>query len=1122
MSFRIIYGRAGTGKSEYCYREIAQKIKKENKILIITPEQFSFTAEKKLMDAIDTQAVFNAEVVTLSRMAYRVISEIGGKNETNLSKCGKAMLIYSILSNNKNELKFLGKTDENVDMLDTAITEFKKHGISVEQLKQEIENQEDIYLKNKLQDLNVVYSGFEEQLAGKYIDETDLLTILAENIDKTDMFKDAVIYIDEFAGFTSQEYHIIEKLIQIAKQVTITICTDGLHEIKNPDTDIFYSNEVTVTKLLEVAQNCDVKIEEIKLEETYRFKNSELKHLEKNLYENKPQKYNSQIKNIQLFLAKNQYSEIEEVARNVLKLVRDEGYRYRDISIITKNIATYSSLARAIFDKYDIPIFIDENRDLNQNIVIQYILGILEIFIKNWSYEAVFNYIKTGFSNIEEDDIFKLEKYCLKWGIKQNKWKKEFTYGNYEEKDKADIERLEQIRKDLVTPLMNLKYKIDENKTVEGISKAIYEFLVEQQIYEKVQIKIQELNEIGQIDLANEYESSIQTIIEILDEIVLVFKDDKITIDKYNQILKIGFKNSSLTKIPGTQDQVIMGDVDRSRSHKVKAIFIIGLNDGEFPSVRKDEGFLNDADREVLKQNGIELAKGTIDKLYEDSFNIYKAFTTAEEKLYLLYSSSDMQGKALRPSMLINKIKKIYPMLQEQSDVIERRSEILNKKTTYEELIINLNKLKEQDSIEKLWYYIYDYYQKNSEWNEKLKQSLKGLEYTNIPDKIDQNNIDRLYGNTLITSISKLERYRSCPFSYYLQYGLKIKPQEELKIQTLNTGTFIHEVIDEFFGTVREVGIKLEEITEEQLSEIINKIIDSKLGQNKNYIFTSTAKYRALVIRLKKIIKKALKYIIGTIVQSRFEVLGTEVEFGEKGKYKPIRLTLEDGKRIEIIGKIDRIDTAQGEDGKYLRIIDYKSSAKNIDLNEVYAGLQIQLLTYLDAACKEEDLMPAGVLYFSMLEQMIKSDKKLEQEEIEEKIRANFKMKGLILADVKVVKLHDKNLQNGNSALVPAYIGKDGELSEKKTSGVTAEQFNDLQKYMYTIIKQISKEILGGNIDLKPYYKDKKTPCKYCDYKSICSFNMGGCENSYNYIDKKSKEEILSKLAKGAPVCDNF
>lgn len=1114
MSLRIIYGRAGTGKSEYCYREIAEKIKADNQILIITPEQFSFTAEKKLMEAIDANAVFNAEVVTLSRMAYRVINEIGGRTETNLSKCGKAMLIYSILNNNKKELKLIGKNDENVDMLDTAITEFKKHGISIEQLKQEIDKQEDIYLKNKLTDLSLVYEGFENQLSGKYIDETDLLTILAENIENTDMFNNQYIYIDEFAGFTKQEYQIIEKLILVANQVTVTICIDELNIPKNPNTDIFYSNENTVNKLFEIAQNCGTKVEEIKLENKYRFKSNELKHLEENLYENRPHKYTNGVENIKLFLAKNQYSEIEEVAKNILKLVRDNGYRYKDISIITKNISNYSSLARAIFDKYDIPIFIDENRDLNQNIIIQYILSVLEIFTKNWSYESVFNYIKTGFSNIEEDEIFKLEKYCLKWGIKQNKWKKEFTYGKYEEKDKTEIERLERIRKDIVNPLMKLKSDIDNDKTAEGISKSIYKFLVEENIAEKINKKIEELEKVGQVDLVKEYQSSLQTILDILDEIVLVFSDDKMTIDKYAQILKVGFKNSNLTKIPGTQDQVIMGDVDRSRSHKVKAIFIIGLNDGEFPSVHKDEGFLNDLDRETLKQDGIELAKGTIENLYEDNFNIYKAFSTAEEKLYLLYSSSDVQGKALRPSMLINKIKKIYPMLQEESDVIETKAEVLNKKTTYDELIIQLSKLKEQDEIDKVWYYVYDYYKKDTEWNTKLEQNLKGLNYTNIPEKIEQTNIDKLYGNTLVTSISKLERYRSCPFSYYLQYGLKIKPEEELKIQTLNTGTFIHEIIDEFFEAVREAGIKLAEITDEQLAEIINKIIDEKLKQSQNYIFTSTAKYRALVVRLKKIIQKALKYIIGTLVQSRFEVLGTEVEFGENGKYKPIRLTLEDGKRIEIIGKIDRIDTAQSEDGRYLRIIDYKSSAKNIDLNEVYAGLQIQLLTYLDAACKEEDLMPAGVLYFSMLEQMIKADKRMEQEEIEEKIRANFKMKGLILADVNVVKLHDKKLEKGSSALVPAYIDKEGNLSEKKTSGVTAEQFEELQKYMYIVIKQISKEILGGNIDLKPYYKDKKTPCKYCDYKSVCGFNMGGCENNYNYIDKKSKEEILAKIKK--------
>ena len=1110
MGLRVIHGRAGTGKSEYCYNEISEKVKENSKILVITPEQFSFTAEKKLMDALSAEAVLNAEVVTFSRMAYRVINEIGGRTETNLSKCGKIMLIYSILNNCKKDLKFLGKTDENVDMVETAITEFKKHGISVEQLKKETENQEDIYLKNKLNDINIIYEKFQEQIAEKYIDETDLLTILAQNVDKVDDFKDNLIYIDEFSGFTSQEYDIIKKLLKIAKQVTVTICTDSIHDVKNPDIDIFYSNQITTNKILQLAEESQIKVEEVNLEKNYRFKTPELKHLEQNLYNLKSKIYSEEVKNISLFLAKNQYSEIEQVAKNIFKLVRDENYRYKDISIITKNIDTYANLARVIFEKYDIPIFIDENRDLNQNIIIQYVLSILEIFIKNWSYESIFNYLKTGLNDIEEDELFKLEKYCIKWGIKNNKWKKEFTYGNFDEKEKAEIERLEQIRKNIVDPLVKLKKEIDENKTAKGISKAIYQFLVDQEITKKIRQKQNELEEKGLIDLSHEYESSINIVINLLDEIVLVFKDDKITIDKFAQILRVGLKNSNLTKIPGTQDQVIMGDVDRSRSHKVKATFIIGLNDGIFPSINKDEGFLNDEDREILKSHGIELAKGTIDKLYEDNFNIYKTFTTAEQKLYLSYPSSDMQGKALRPSILVNRIKKIYPKLSEESDVIESKSEILNTKTTYEELINNISKLRENE-IEKIWYYVYNYYKKDENWNNKLEQSLKGLNYSNLPEKIEQKNIDKLYGNKLSTSISKLEQYRRCPFSYFLQYGLKIKPQEELKVKSFDTGTFMHEVIDEVFEIIKEEKIKLEDITEDKISEIVDKIIDEELLQNKNYIFTSTAKYRVLVIRLKKIIKKALKYIIQSLISSEFNVLGTELEFDDKGKYKTIKLQLENGKNVEITGKIDRVDTAQNEDGKYLRIIDYKSSIKNIDLNEVYAGLQIQLLTYLDAVCKEEDLMPAGILYFSLMEQMIDTDKNMELEQIEERIRKSFKMKGLILADIKVVKLHDKNLENGYSNLVPAYISKSG-LSEGKSSCVSKEQFKDLQDYMYIVIKQISNEILSGNIDLKPFYKNKKTPCSYCDYKSICNFNNGACLNKYNFIDEKSKQEILEKI----------
>ena len=1112
MGLRIIYGKPGSGKSEYCFSEISKLVEKEKKIFIITPEQFSFTAEKKLMDCLSSNAVMNAEVITLSRMAYRVISEVGG-NKNNLSKCGKAMLVYSILNKYKQDLKFLGKSDENIDLSITAITEFKKHGVTIDNLKEEINNTDDTYLKTKLSDMSLVYEKFEEKIINNYIDETDLLDILANSLQETKLVKDSVIYIDEFAGFTYQEYEVIKELIRQAKQVNITICVDDFNLNTNPDRDIFYSNKITLSKLLNLVEENKFKLEEsVALEKQYRFKTEELKHLSDNIYNIKSTKYEKDVENIELFLAKNEYSEVEEIAKKISKLVREENLRYRDISIITKNIENYSSLIRAIFNKYEIPVFIDEKRDLNQNVIVQYILSILEVLNRNFSLDSVFSYIKLGFLELEDDEIFKLENYCTKWGIKQSKWKKDFIYELDDENKKQQIERLNEFRKQIIKPLLDLQEKIKKEKTAKNITKEIYSFIQEQNIEEKIIKKIEKLEENNLIDLASEYKTSYKTILDILDEIIVIFNKEKMTLDEYSKILKIGLKNSGLGKIPGTQDQVIFGDVDRSRSHKVNTVFIIGLNDGVFPSVNKDEGFFNDLDREKLKQDGIELAKGTIDRLYEDNFNIYKAFTTAENRIYLSYLSADSEGKSLRPSTLIGKIKKMFPKLEEKSDVITKKYEIVNKIITYEELIENIAKLKNEEQIEEIWYDIYNYYKSQNDWNKKLEEDLNGLSYTNLPDKIKKENIDKLYGNTLNTSISRLEKYRSCPFSYYLQYGLKLKEKEQLKIKSFNTGSFMHETIDEFFDFVKQENLNLSELEEDEILKIVSKIIDEDLNLEKNRIFTTTVKYKVLVRRLKRIVSKALKYIIETIIYSDFNIDGTEIEFGKKGKYKPIVLELDGGKKVEITGKIDRIDTANSEDGKYLRIIDYKSSAKNIDLNEVYAGLQIQLLTYTDAICKQEDIMPAGIFYFSLLEQMVKAEKKITDEEIEDMIRKNFKMKGLIIADVKIIKMNDNTLKSGSSKLVPAALTASGSINEKWTNGVKSEEFKILQEYIYKTIKDISKEILSGNIDLKPYYKKGKTPCEYCEYKAICGFNSRQNNNCYNYIDQKSKDDILFKM----------
>lgn len=1123
MSLQIIYGRSGTGKTSYIFEEISKNINNGRKKYVITPEQFSFTAEKELLNSINkyqnSNAAINAEVLTFARMAHRVSQEVGGSNKTILSNCGKSMLIYSILSDKKNNLKFLNKSDKNIDMVMTQITELKKHGVTVENLQNLKEQITDKYLENKLNDIYTVYSKFQEKITNNYIDENDSLSVLSEQLEVADIFNNTEIYIDEFVGFTKQEYLIIAKLLKTANKVTITVNADELNTVKEASTDIFYSNKETVQKLLKVAKENKILVEQpMEFEVIQRFKNEELNHLESNLYSYPYKKYDKNLENIQLFLANNPYSEIEQVAKKIVKLVKNNNYRYRDIAVITKNIDTYSNLCKAIFNKYKIPVYIDEKRDLSQNILVKYLISILDIFAKNWSYDSVFNYVKSGFIDISLEDICMLENYAMKWEVKGSKWYKEdWNFHDEESIGKDKIDYINSLRRQIVMPLIKLKSNLSGNKTAKQISENLYNFLIENHIDKVLEEKIALLNEKQKVNTAAEYETSWKVVMQVLDEIVLVFGDENITFENYMQILKTGLGESKLGTIPMAHDEVTVGDVDRSRSHKIKAIFIIGLNDGMFPSSNKAEGFLNDADRAKIKDNGVELAKGTIERIYEDNFNIYKAFTTAEEKMHLSYSSSDMEGHSLRPSTLISRIKKIFPNLQEESDIINRKSEISTEENTFEELLINLREFRDGKQISPIWFNVYNVYSESPEWKDKLEMAIKALNYNNTPEKITKENIEKMYGDTLKTSVSKLEQYSSCPFSYYLTYGLKLNDKETFKVEAVDTGSFMHDVIDSFFKEIEEREINIKQLTDEELEKIVYEIISDKLKLNRNYIFTSTAKYKILSQRLKRIVTIAMKYIVQSLRQSEFEAFGHEVEFGEKGQYKPITIVTKDGKKVEIKGKIDRIDILKNPDGTYVRIIDYKSSIKDINLNKVAAGLQLQLLTYLNETCKVEDFIPAGMLYFGLDNSPIGTDKNLTDEEIEDKIKQQFKMKGLILADVNIVRKMDTNIDQepkGVSKIIPATIKKDGELSSKGTNAVTKEQFEYLQKYTDKIIKQISEEILGGNIDIKPYYDigSKRTPCEYCRYKSICRFDANNACNKYNYINRLSKDAVLDMI----------
>ncbi len=1104
MGLKIVYGRAGTGKSNFCFQEIKEQVKKE-KIYVITPEQFSFTAEKRLLEAVGNSSI-NAEVITFQRIAHRIITTTEGIEEKILNDSAKQILIYFILQEQKDKLNFLGKSEENTELLFNTMTELKKHTITIQQLEKEIKQINENYLKLKLQDIYTIYSCYDEKIKNNYLDADDLLTRVAEILPSSNLFQNSRIYIDEFVGFTPQEYKIMEILLKTAKEVTLTICSDNITRTQK---DMFYSNNKTAQKLLELAKKNNTPVQTIFLEQTHRFNTQELEILEKNLYTFNYFPYKKSTQQITLKLLQDPYQEIENIAINISKKVREEGYCYQDIAVITKNIETYQKIIKAIFYQYEIPVFIDEKKDLSQNIFIQYVLSILAIFSKSWSQEAVFASLKTGFYPLESEEIFNLENYCIKWGIKGKKWyEKDWDFGEESEKK----EYWNTLRRKIVEPLIAFKSELNRAKTVREITVKLYEFLKENEIEKKLNEKIFQIHQQGQIELSNEYVASMHILVQVLDNMVALLGEEQVSFEKYYHLLKIGCTGDVLGSIPATLDQVIVGNIDRTRTHSIKIAYVIGVNDGDFPSNNFSEGFLNDKDRIYLAQNGLELAKTTEDLLYEEQFNIYKAFSSAEDELHISYVSQDTQGTSKRPSILISKIKKLFPNLQEQSELTKETLAIGNKAVTFNNLLKAIQKIYQGEEVESIWYEIYQFYQQDKNYQTKLCQYLEALTHAEKTEQLSEKNMLELYGETLKTSVSRLEQYRKCPFSFYLKYGLQLKEQEELQLKTLDTGSFMHEVIDQFFEYIEENNIEIKQVEEKQLKEIVEKIVNNLLSIQKNYIFSSTPKLIHLTNRLKKVVTQSIAYIVYQLKVSDFQVVGTEIEFKKNSMYEPIIIELDNGKKVEVTGKIDRVDIAKDSKGKYLRIIDYKSSARDIDFNEVYLGLQLQLLTYMEAATKVENAIPAGALYFGLIEDIIKSNKNLSDEEIKEKVIRQFRMEGILLADIHVIRMMDKNTERGYSSIVPAYIDKDGNLSNTRSSVVTKEQFERLQKYTKKLIRQISKEILSGDIGIKPYYnlKTKKSTCQYCSYKSICNFNP--MTHQYLYSKNLEKQEILEQM----------
>lgn len=1085
---RLILGRSGSGKSFYCMNEI-KKYDEEafNKPLIyIVPEQFSFEAERELIKVLNKKGMINSQVLSFKRLAYKIFTEKGFK-ENQIGSSGKTMIIYSIMTKNESKLSILKNASKNIGLVDTVvkqIEEFKRYCITPEML--ENINIKNSYLERKISDLLIIYKEYENIINEKYLDGNDELKQLSRLLDGNTYVDGAKIWIDAFDGFTPEELEIIEKLDKKA-DVTISIIWDEM--------DLFDLNKKTIQKLKKIANISEI----IKLSDGPRYNSKELLHLEKNFLVFPYKKYEENTLDIVLTLNKNPYSEIENVACKIIDFVRDNGYRYCDMAVLTRDTENYKNIFQTIFKLYDIPYFLDDKKELYSQPIISLILSLLDICVKNFSYESVFGYLKTGLTNIEDrNDIDLLENYVLKWGIRGSDWLKEWTLAD------DNLEKINITRENVIEPILKFKKELTNRKTVKEIVTALYDYLIYIDAYNNIISKIEVLKG-NNIELASQYAQGWNVTMNILDEMVETLGDEKVSFESFLNTLKIGISNHKIGIIPPSKDQVIIGDIERTRSNNVKVLFIVGINDGVFPRAFSDEGFINDKERNVLLDNGIEIAKDTQKLLVEENFNIYKAFSVPSDKLFMSYPTSNMEGKSLRPSFIIKQIKNVFPKLSEESKVIYEGIEATNKQGTFPRLLTKIREFVDGNGFDNHWKDVYNWYLENE--TDKLKNVCMALDYKNTIEYMSKQTTKKLYGENINGSVSKLEKYVSCPFSYYLKYGLRLKEREIYRLENPDLGSFLHEVIDKFSKYILENNIVWRDIEKEESDKIVDKVIDEVLKGFKHNLLNSSARMKQLGLKLKRLVRRMIWIITFHIKSGEFNVIDNEAEFGKDKKYPPIEILLSDGSKMVLNGKVDRIDIAETEEGNYIRIIDYKSSQKEIKLSDVYYGVQLQLITYLDAVT-DGDLLPGGVLYLELNDPMIKTNKDMQKEEVEEEIMKQLRMKGLILANARLVKAMDKDMIKKSNVI---------SLSEKSNgtySGMpvaTEEQLEKLRHHIKVVLKQIGEEMISGNVSNEPIKRKKSTGCDYCEYKMICQFDKK-LGNEFKVLTELKDEEVWNKI----------
>ena len=1137
MSLRFCFGPSGSGKSHRIYEEIMQRAAEEpgRNFLIIVPDQFTMQTQKDLVMRSDRDGILNIDVLSFGRLSHRILEEVGTKEMPVLDDTGKSLVLQKVAADLKEQLPAMGSLLHKqgyIHEVKSAISEFMQYGISTQDMDKLITSaQKRGALAMKLKDLKTLYRGFQDYIRDHFITTEETLDVLRRSLSKSKILKGSVVVFDGFTGFTPIQNRLIQELMRVCAETIVTV-TIGVGEDPykmDGEQKLFHLSKKTVADLEKLAAEAEVERGEdlfVKGEPNRFAKAPALHYLEQNLFRYQYEPYAGEQQEIHMFEALSPREEVHQTALYIRHLIREQGMTYRDIAVVIGDLEGYASYVETEFGQLEIPCFLDRTRGIVLNPMIEYIKSALQLYIKDFSYDTVFHFLRSGMADISREEIDELENYVIRTGARGYRtYSRLFTrrteelQGNAEGSEQAEektMERLNRIRQQFMDAV-EILHMGSQEKAGDYVSH-LYDFLEQNQVQQKLLNYQQQFEKEGDLSRAREYAQIYRLVMDLLDQVYELLGEEEISRQEFADILEAGFGEITVGTIPQNVDRIVVGDMERTRLKQVKVLFFLGVNDGSIPKNASKGGIISDMDREFLIESGTEMAPSPRQQMYIQRLYLYLNMTKPSEQLYLSYAKVNSEGKGIRPSYLIDTVRKLFPAMSvEYPQNRSRLEQIEGRQEGARYLAEELREYVEGTLPEEErqdFYLMYRAYEADAAGRDLLtRAAFRRYRESGLSRIVAR----ALYGQQLENSVSRLETYAACACRHFLQYGLSLQEREEFGFEASDMGTVYHAVLENFAGKLAESNLTWWDFTEDFAAKAVKESVEAYAATYGETVLYSSARNEYAITRMSRILTRTVLTLQKHLKQGSFQPDDYELSFRFAEDLDSIHVDLSEDEKMHLQGRIDRIDVSEDAEHVYVKVIDYKSGNRKFDLAALYYGLQLQLVVYMNAAMEMEsrkhpdkEIVPAALLYYHIDDPTIETPVELTDEQINEQILAKLRMNGVVNSDPEVVERLDRYMQD-KSVVIPVEKKKDGSFSAR-SSVLSREEMQLISSYVDAKIRSIGREILDGKIAANPYEKGNEEACTYCAYKKVCGFDGSIPGYEKRQLEDLDKQALMQRM----------